>query len=157
MARRFRVVGGARGLPPAEVTIDDIYRYRKDPKKRLTTSPFGLTPEELEEGKKVIYPAGAVPWKGAKDNDFIEVAGKRDDGLLAANELARKISIAYSGVTGVGVDPADGRIKPLKAIKQRNWRQEHPELVREYEEKVKPISKKYQKRARLPFKVLTPA
>lgn len=152
MGKAYTVVGGARGLPQGEVTIEDVYRFKKDPTKRLTTSPFGLTPEQLEKGFKVIYPSDAVPWKGKRGYDFIEFASGRDDALLAANELVRKISRAYSGVKGVGVDPETGRVMPMKAIKQKNWRKEHPELVKEYEEKVKPLAKK--EKTYLPFKVL---
>lgn len=157
MGKGYVVIGGARGLPPAEVSIDDIYRYRKDPNKRLTTSPFGLTPEQIEKGYKMFYPSDAVPWKGVKGYDFIEHAAGRDDALLAANELARKISLAYKGVKGVGVDPETGKVMPLKAIKQKNWKKDHPELLKEYEEKVKPLAKKYKPKEYLPYKVLTPA
>ena len=156
MAKRYKIIGGARGLRPAEVTIDDIYKFKEDYEKRLTTSPFGLTPEQIEKGEKVLYPSKAVAWKGKKGHNFIRIAADRG-ALLPANELARKISKAYAGIKGTTVDPETGKVVPLKCVMQRNWRQDHPELARLYDEYVKPkigTSKYTAEKGKLPFEVL---
>jgi len=117
------VVGGARGVVPKPIDVDEIFKKRYDPKKRLTTSPFGLTPEQLEKGVKVLYVGKAVPWKGKKGANFVEEAmkhGRLIDGL----KTAIAVSKAYAGTTGVGIDPETGTYMPMKAIKQKNWKAE---------------------------------
>lgn len=123
MGRYYTVVGGARGVPVQPVTIEEIIRIRKNPRIRLTTSPFGLTEEQLEKGLKVLYGSGAVPWKGIKGKKFWEFAEeyvnkKGEKGTLAKGlRNAIAISREYAGIKGVGIAP-DGRIMPKKAIAQ---------------------------------------
>ncbi len=148
-------MGVAYKILPPEPGIDEVQAIRERKDMRLTASPFGLTREQLEKYGPRVFPSKAVPWKKEKGYAFIEFAEGRDDGLLAGNELARKISEAYAGIKGASFDPTTGKYMPNKAIAQKKWREEHPELVKEWENKVKPVSKKYQKKSKLPYKVLS--
>ena len=123
------VVGRARGNPPQPVSVWDIFEARNNPKRRITTSPFGLTPEQLEAGVKVYYPSKPVPWKGKKGAKFVDEARKHGN-LLAGIKKAIAISKAYAGVTGVDVDPETGRYMPKKAIMQKKWREKASEIER---------------------------
>ena len=145
------VVGRARGNPPQPVSIWDIFEARNNPKRRITTSPFGLTPEQLEAGVKVYYPSKAVPWKGKKGAKDFPKAAEGHGALLHALGLARKISVLYKGVTGTTIDPKTGRIVPKKGVKQRNWREEHPELVDYYNREIRPRAKKFKRKAYIDF------
>jgi len=135
------VVGGARGVVPKPIDIDEIFKKRYDPKKRLTTSPFGLTPEQLEKGVKVLYVGKAVPWKGLHGAKFTEEArkhiGKKGVGLLEGLRQAVAISKAYAGVKGVGIDPETGTYMPMKAIKQKNWKAEKASEVEEIKRSIR--------------------
>lgn len=123
MGRYYTIKGGARGLPVQPVTMDEILEMKQNKNYRLTTSPFGLTEEDIREGRKVLYVGRAVPWKGVKGAQFWEFAEnhvnkKGERGTLAAGlKKAIEISKSAAGVTGVGVAP-DGRILPAKAIAQ---------------------------------------
>ena len=116
MASRYKIIGGARGLPVKGVTLEDIadLKFRND--ISLYTTPIGMRYEDWKEGKKVIYVKRAVPWKGLKGAAFWEEAekhGKLKEGL----EKAIKISKDAAGTYGVVIAP-DGRILPAKAVKQ---------------------------------------
>ena len=122
MGKWYTVKGGARGAPVAPVTIWDIAKARADPNIQLTTSPFGLTKEELESGLRLVYVktgkkyAKPCPWKGLRGSKFWEEAAKHGR-LKEGLEKAINISRQAAGTRGVGIAP-DGRIMPLKAIKQ---------------------------------------
>jgi len=113
MGRYYTVKGGARGMPVAPVTVEDIIAIKQNPKLRLTTSPFGLTEEDIREGRKMLYVGRAVPWKGVKG---IEAVREINPDVAAGLEKAKAISQAAKGTKGVGV--YKGRIMPLKCIKQ---------------------------------------
>lgn len=136
-----------RVLSP-ELTVGELQAIRNDPNRRLTASPLGMKPEELEKNGPRVYISEAVPWKGKKGDDFVDEATGAHGALLNANILARKISEAYSGVTGTTIDPKTGKIVPKKGVAQRRWREEHPELVKEYNTHVKPSIKP--KKGKLP-------
>ena len=116
MASRYKIVGGARGLPVKGVTLEDIadLKFRND--ISLYTTPIGMKYEDYLEGKKVIYIKRAVPWKGLKGAAFWEEAekhGRLAEGLRKAIEISRRAAGTY----GVVIAP-DGRILPAKAVKQ---------------------------------------
>jgi len=123
-------VGAAYIVLPPELTVYDVADIRKDPTVNLYRIPFGPARGQLTIRKLIL-----MDWKGKKGKDFIEVA-KVHGALLPANELARQISKAYKGVKGVV--RIRGTFYPRKGIAQKNWRAEKPELVRIYDEKVKP-------------------
>jgi len=142
-----------RVLTP-EPTLEEIQAIRENPRMRLTATQFGLTREQVEKGMYRVFTSDAVPWKGREGTEFIKFAKERDDALLAANELARKISKAYTGVKGTGYDPKTGKYMPKKAFSQRRWAEEHPELKEAYERWVKPKAKKYKPKPELPYEVI---
>jgi len=130
------LTGRARALPPQPVDVYMMHRVRHDPKIRLTTSPFGLTPEEIKAGVRPLYVSDAVPWKGLKVKyvgaKFTEEArkhvGKKGVGLLEGLRKAIAISKAYKDVKGVGIDPETGRYMPKKAIEQKGWKRREAEI-----------------------------
>jgi len=116
MASKYKIVGGARGVPVGKVTVEDIARLKYNKDISLYTTPIGMKYEDYLEGKKVIYVKRAVPWKGLKGSAFWEEArkhGRLDEGL----RRAIKISQDAAGTYGVVIAP-DGRILPAKAVKQ---------------------------------------
>lgn len=128
-------VGPAYVVKPPILDIDDLILIRESSSYSLYRIPFGRARGEL-----TIRHLVNMDWKKRKGKDFEEVA-KKHGALLEANKLARKISKAYAGTKGVvRVVLPDGTVTyyPRKALAQKRWRKEHPELVREYEEKVKP-------------------
>jgi len=127
-------VGPSYIVLPPQLTIEDIADLRYDRSHSLYRIPFGPG-----RGHLTIRNLVKMDWKGRKGDDFIDVA-KKHGALLAGNELARKISQAYAGKKGVVWvkvrDPITGEEKmtayPRKALMQKNWRDEHPELVELY-------------------------
>lgn len=146
-------VGSASQMRSPELTVQDLKDIRTDTEWSYITSPFGMTPEELRTQGPRVYLKKAVEWKGATGSAFLKVAPAHG-ALLAANELVRKISRAYSNIKGSGVDPATGTIMPNKAMRQRNWRTDCPELVDEYNNKVVPRMKSKEVKY-MPFEILS--
>ncbi len=154
MARSYVIL---RPTATLQEWIEYIKSVKKDNSKMLYTIPFGPNAGRLVE-KELKY----MDWKGQKGEDFIEVAEKHG-ALLAANELARKISMAYSGTKGVVYetvfDPITGTWRltryPRKSLAQRNWKKDHPELAELYNNKVKPNMVGKRKGPRVRFVVLT--
>ena len=120
MASKYKIVGGARGLPVKGVTAEDMARLRFRSDISLYTTPIGMRYEDYLEGKKVIYIKRAVPWKGLKGSAFWEEAkkhvGKKGVGLDEG--LRRAIKISQDAAKTYGVVIHDGRILPAKAVKQ---------------------------------------
>jgi len=139
----LRGLGKAYYAVPTVLTPEEIIRIRKNPDIRLTTSPFGLTPEEyLDPAKRPIYIGAAVGWKGIKGLGFegfkkeveklIPRYGLEDmTRLVKGLKKAITISKHFEGVRGVAL--YKGRYYPKKAIEQKRWR-EIPELVAKVEE-----------------------
>ncbi len=116
MASRYKIVGGARGLPVQPVTLEEILKLRMSREFSPYTTPIGMKYEDYVEGKKVIYGKRAVPWKGLKGNAFWEEAekhGRLAEGLRKAINISRQAA----GTKGVVIAP-DGRILPRKALRQ---------------------------------------
>jgi hypothetical protein len=113
-------MGKAYRLVMHELTLRDIMDVRSDPKYRLTTSPFGVTPEQYERNPP-IYVGGAVSWKGVKGDAFWAIAdkhvGKKGIGLGNALRKAIKISKACAGVYGTVL--FNGKLYPKKCIEQK--------------------------------------
>ena len=117
-------MGVAYQVLKPRLTVDDIVAIRKNPKKRLTASPLGMTPDELKEHGPRVYVADAVPWKGKRGAKDFPEAAEGHGALLQALGLARKISVLYKGIKGTTIDPKTGRIVPKKGDAQRNWRKD---------------------------------
>lgn len=123
-------MGKAYRLIQAELTLEDIIRIKADPNSRLTTSPFGVTPEQYEKTPP-IYPGRAVGWKGAVGMDDMYRKALRygkgsADALVTGLKKAIKISKAYAGVTGTVL--YEGKLYPAKCIAQKRWKEEHSEI-----------------------------
>ena len=141
-----------------ELTPEDIANYRHDKNHTLYTIPFGPN-----AGRILVRNAGEVgKWKNEHGENFIEAA-KGHGALLAGNELARKISKAYKDVHGIEYvktyDPVTGEFRivpyPKKALAQKNWKTEHPELVELYNTHVAPAMKKGKPKKEVRYVVLT--
>jgi len=144
-------MGVAYQVLKPRLSPEDTLAYRSNPNYRLTASPLGMTPEELREQGPRVYISRAVPWKGKKGAKDFPKAAEGHGALLHALGLARKISVLYKGVTGTTIDPKTGRIVPKKGVKQRNWREEHPELVDYYNREIRPRAKKFKRKAYIDF------
>lgn len=108
-------MGIAYRLVRPQLTAEDIVKYRTNPEYRLTTSPFGVTPEQYENNPP-IYIGKAVAWKGKKGNDFWKEAerhGNLADGLRRAIAISKK----YAGTYGTVL--YNGKLYPKKAIEQK--------------------------------------
>lgn len=126
-------MGVAYRLIRPELTVEDIIKYRDSPKYRLTTSPFGITPEQYEKNPP-IYVGNAVLWKGTKGiAEFTKAAlagcttASKGKALVDGLGLAIKISKAYKGVKGTTL--YKGKLYPRKCIEQKKWKEEHPDLA----------------------------
>lgn len=104
-----------------ESYVRGINAIRHDPKVRLTTSPFGITPEQYETDPP-IYVGDAVRWKGTKHakgatgmtKEFLERAPKE---VVAGLRAAIKISKKYAGTKGTVL--YNGKLYPAKCIAQK--------------------------------------
>jgi len=103
-----------------ESYVRGINAIRHDPKTRLTTSPFGITPEQYINDPPV-YVGDAVAWKGTKGpkgsgmtKEFIAAAPAA---VVAGLRNAIKISKKYAGVTGTVL--WNGKLYPKKCIEQK--------------------------------------
>lgn len=93
---------------------------RRNPTVRLTTSPFGVTPEQYATDPP-IYVGSAVAWKGTKHprgatgmtKDFLE---KAPAAVVSGLRAAIAISKASAGVKGTVL--YNGKLYPRKCIDQ---------------------------------------
>ena len=107
-------MGKAYRLYVPRLTLEDImYIKYENPKYRLTTSPFGLTPREYAENPP-RYLSRAVSWKGLKGKDFEEAAPAE---VVAGLKRAIAISKACAGIKGTTI--YNGRVYPRKCIEQK--------------------------------------
>ena len=116
-------MGVAYRLVRPQVTLEDIIRIKADSKHRLTTSPFGVTPEQYARNPP-LYVGSAVAWKGGKGmKEFEEnaMAGcstvAKGAALVAGLKKAISISKKYAGVKGTVI--YNGKLYPRKCIAQK--------------------------------------
>lgn len=113
-------MGKAYRLVMPQLTVYDIISIRGNNKVRLTTSPFGITPEQYVTNPP-IYVGGAVAWKGVKGAKFWDVAdkyvGEKGVGLGNGLKKAIKISKACAGIAGTVL--FNGKLYPKKCIEQK--------------------------------------
>ena len=91
-----------------QLTVMDIISIRGNEKLRLTTSPFGITPEQYEKSPP-IYIGAAVAWKHHPEN--------MPPAVKAGLERAIKISKACAGILGTVI--YNGKVYPKKCIEQK--------------------------------------
>ena len=107
----------------------DILSVREDNMHRLTTSPFGITPDQYEKDPPLYYGRSA-PWKGIKGlgidgfakalikgtglHGHISMANR--ERLVAGLRRAIAISKKCAGVTGTEL--FNGKLYPSKCIAQ---------------------------------------
>lgn len=120
-------MGQAYRLIAPELTVSDVIKIRDDPNMRLTTSPFGVTPEQYAS-RPPIYVGKAVGWKGAKGFDetyrqALQYGKASADALITGLKKAMGISKAYAGVMGTTL--YKGKLYPAKCIAQKRWKEEH--------------------------------
>lgn len=150
-------IGPSYVVLPPQLTVEDILDIKLRTDVNLYRIPFGPARGALVPRRLIN-----MNWKLKRGEKFIEVA-KEHGRLLLGNELIRKISKAYKGVKGVVWttvrDPVTGEVKttcyPRKALAQKKWKEEKPELVREYEAALAKVPAKAAKPA-VRFVYLTP-
>lgn len=106
-------MGKAYRLVRPTLTLDDVMAIRTNPRLRLTTSPFGVTPDVYEDNPPV-YVGAAVPWKGVRGIDAVE---RINSAVAAGLRNAIKISKKYAGVMGTTL--FNGKLYPKKCIEQK--------------------------------------
>jgi len=102
-------MGKAYRLVMPQLTVMDVLRIRGDNSMRLTTSPFGVTPEQYEKNPP-IYIGAAVAWKGKTYKDLPAA-------VKAGLDKAIKISKACAGIRGTRI--WNGKVYPAKCIAQK--------------------------------------
>lgn len=106
-------MGAAYRLVRPHLTVMDVLAIKGNSKLRLTTSPFGLTPEEYAENPPV-YVGSAVAWKGVRGMDKVRaINSKVADGLSRAIAISKK----YAGTKGTVL--YNGKLYPKKCIEQK--------------------------------------
>jgi len=145
-------VGASYAVEPPRLTIEDVIAIRGDPTKMLYTIPFGPA-----RGKKVVKILTNMDWKFSDEEkraltkeerlEKFKERAKKHGALWEANRLAAEISKRYAGVEGVVW--INGVPYPRKAIAQKNWRKDHPDLVDKYKKEVAPKMKTVTKLAKL--------
>jgi len=120
-------MGKSYRLVRPELTLQNIIDVRSDNKVSLTTSPFGVTPQQYETNPP-IYVKKAAPWKGYKGLGIGgferavmnlglpggDVAARRlVDGLKSA------IAISKSCAGVKGTELYNGKLYPRKCIEQK--------------------------------------
>lgn len=120
-------MGKAYRLVKPTLTMQDVVDVRANNKLSLTTSPFGITPQQYENNPP-IYVKRAAPWKGYKG---LGIAGFEravmNMGLPGGDTAARKLvdglkkAIAISKkAAGVrGTELWNGKLYPRKCIEQK--------------------------------------
>ena len=116
-------MGVAYRLVRPQLTVQDVIAIKNNPRLRLTTSPFGVTPEEYATNPP-LYVGSAVLWKGGKGMKEFEknaMAGcttvTKGAALIAGLKEAIRISKKYKGVKGTVL--YNGKLYPRKCIEQK--------------------------------------
>ena len=104
-------MGVAYRLMRPVLTVRDIMDIKQNPKLRLTTSPFGISPAEYAVNPP-IYIGAAAPWKGMK----LSQIQKSYPNVAAGLARAIAISKQYANVKGTGIH--NGKLYPRKCIEQ---------------------------------------
>lgn len=111
----------------------DILEVRQDSLKRLTTSPFGITPAQYETNPPK-YLGMSAPWKGIKGGKgngaegfgrallvkgalHGAISSENREKLVAGLRRAIEISKKNAGVFGTTI--YNGKLYPAKCIKQK--------------------------------------
>lgn len=106
-------MGQAYRLVRPHLTVMDVLAIKGNSKLRLTTSPFGITPEQYEHDPPV-YIGSAVAWKGVRGMDKLRAINSAvADGLQRAIAISKK----YAGVKGTVL--FNGKLYPKKCIEQK--------------------------------------
>jgi hypothetical protein len=106
-------MGVAYRLVRPQLTVYDVISIRGNSKLRLTTSPFGVTPEQYATNPP-LYVGSAVPWKGVKGIDAVE---RINSGVAGGLRRAIAISKKYAGTRGTVL--FNGKLYPKKCIEQK--------------------------------------
>jgi hypothetical protein len=101
-------MGLAYRLVRPQLTVEDIIRIRSSDGMRLTTSPFGISPEQYATNPP-IYVGAAVAWKHHPERMPPAVRS----GLTAAIAISK----ACAGVKGTII--YNGKLYPAKCIAQK--------------------------------------
>jgi len=105
-------MGQAYRLVRPQLTVMDVIAIRGNNKLRLTTSPFGISPDEYARNPPV-YVGSAVPWKGMAWTEIQSKFPKVAAGLSRAIAISKK----YAGVMGTTL--WNGKLYPKKCIEQK--------------------------------------
>jgi len=100
-------MGMAYRLVRPQLTVMDVIKIRSSDGIRLTTSPFGITPEEYATNPP-IYVGASVAWKNHPE--------KMPESVRAGLNRAIALSKACAGITGTVIH--NGRLYPKKCIEQ---------------------------------------
>lgn len=106
-------MGQAYRLVRPQLTVNDIIAIRGNNKLRLTTSPFGVSPEQYATNAP-LYIGAAVPWKGVRGMANLQSRFPR---VAAGLSRAIAISKKYAGVYGTVI--YNGKVYPKKCIEQK--------------------------------------
>jgi hypothetical protein len=101
-------MGKAMRMQMPQLTLADIIAIRGNSSLSLTTSPFGVTPEQYEKAPP-IYVKSAVAWKGKPD--------AMPASVRAGLQRAIAISKQAAGVKGTTI--YNGKVYPKKCIEQK--------------------------------------
>ena len=117
-------MGKAYRLVQAQLTVQDVIRIRNDNTVSLTTSPFGVTPEQYLNNPP-IYPKKAVAWKGYKGlgiEGFSRairnlIGDTQASNMIAGLKKCIKLSKECAGIKGTEL--YNGKLYPRKCIEQK--------------------------------------
>jgi len=120
-------MGKSYRLVKPQLTMQDIIDVRKNADVSLTTSPFGITPEQYATNPP-IYVKKAVNWKG---RGGMGIAGFEravlNEGLCTddikgrnlINGLKKAIEISKKAAGTRGTELYNGKLYPRKCIEQK--------------------------------------
>lgn len=106
--RNLKKLGKALRMAMPQLTLKDVLEMRSSDEFSLTTSPFGITPEQYERNPP-IYVKRAVAWKNHPERMPAAVKS----GLANAIKISKK----YAGVRGTVI--YQGKLYPRKSIEQK--------------------------------------
>ena len=120
-------MGKAYRLVQPKLTLQNIIDTRTNRKVSLTTSPFGVTPQQYEENPP-IYVKKAVDWKGYKGlgisgferavlNEGLTSSDITGRNLVEGLKKAIAISKSCEGIRGTEL--WNGKLYPRKCIEQK--------------------------------------
>ncbi len=95
-----------------ESYVEGIRAIRKKKGIRLTTSPFGLTPEQYANDPP-IYVGDSVPWKGVEGIQAVRALNS-----AVADGLEKAIAMSKRHAGEKGITLYNGKLYPVKCINQ---------------------------------------